>query len=618
MIMQRNKDEKITTFLPYKEFPGLIHMAIGGKVMQDALLDYRRKIQNMSEREGILRDLYLRNVALGKIQGPSTGFPSLDKVHLAFFKEEYIKAPIPFMTAAEYLKKQNKNNLDSIAIDCKEGIITYRELFDHIDQTTASLHKMGVVKGKIIVGMLPADIPHEVYLLYGACQAGSAVSFMIPEAPYGEICKTINDLSADYFFVSNDSFSSDMEECIYENTNIRNIINVCIVPCSHKDKRTMTWREFIEAGKDYQMPQITRSPNDLLFMAKTGGSTGEPKNVMINDNGFNIIVHQLLNSELQYHTGDKWLRLWSLFSASAAISSSHLALCAGMINVLRAMPAPDKFAVMIMEERPNHLCLVSALMDLLIYSGIKKEDIKDFVKTAGIGGESITLQFEERAEKFLPDYLGYGYGCTENSSSAVFRMNKETAIKGKIGIPYVKTIVSAFEPETMEEKRFNEEGEICINSYTQMMGYYHDEQLTREVLRKHSDGSIWIHTGDLGFIDEKGFVIITGRIKRFISVYTGEKVYPTQLENVISKVPGILKVVIVQAPDKEHDEYYVPAACIVADEKYRPERIKENIRAVCEKQLPQYAQPRDIVIVKDFPYLASGKPNLKKIEQMFL
>lgn len=467
----------------------------------------------------------------------------------------------------------------------------------------------------MILGMLPADTPHEVYLLYGACQAGSAVSFIVQKTPIDAICKSINDLPTEYFFVSNDDFSLDMEEYIYLKTNIKNIINVSQNPLPHKDKRTLSWREFIEIGKNYQMPEINRSPYDLLFLAKTGGSTGEPKNVMINDNGFNIIVHQLLNSELNYKVGDKWLRLWSLFSASAAISSSHLALCAGMINILRAMPEPKEFSKMFMKEKPNHLCFVSALIDLLIYSGIKKEDIKDFVKTAGVGGESITPQFEDRAEKFLPDYLGYGYGCTENSSSAVLRMNKETAIKGKNGIPYVKTIVSVFDLKSLEEKSYGEEGEICIQSYTPMIGYYRDEQLTNEVLRKHEDGSVWIHTGDLGVIDRNGFLTVTGRIKRFIFGYTGEKVYPLQLERVISKVPGIIKVSVIQAPDKKHEGYYVPVACVVIDKQYNFEQVKEKIKLTCEELLPDYAWPQAIIFREDFPYLASGKLDLKALER---
>ncbi|MDE6750663.1 MAG: acyl--CoA ligase [Lachnospiraceae bacterium] len=583
--------------------------------MRDILIEYRKKLQNLDEKECILRDLYLREIALGKIQGPLTGFPSIDKVHLAFFKQQHIDKPLPYMTATEYLREQNKNNLSLIAIDCKEGLISYGELFNAIDKTTLSLHNMGVKKGNLIVGMFPADTPHEVYLLYGACQAGSAVSFIVQKTPNDTICKAINDFPTKYYFVSNDDFSLDMEEYIYKNTNIKNIINVSQNPLPHKNRRTISWQKFIEIGFNYQMPKINRSPYDLLLMAKTGGSTGEPKNVMINENGFNIMVHQLLNSELNYNVGDKWLRVWPLFSASAAISSSHLALCAGMINVLRVMPEPQEFAKMFMKEKPNHLCLVTALIDLLIYSGIKREDIQDFVKTAGVGGESITPQFEERAEKFLPDYLGYGYGCMENSSSAVLRMNKGTTIKGKIGILYVKTIVSVFDSESFEEKSYNEEGEICIQSYTQMIGYYHDEQLTHEVLRKHDDGSVWIHTGDLGIIDKKGFITVTGRIKRIISVYSGEKVYPVQLEGIISKVLGVIKVSVIKAPDKDHEEYYVPVACVVIDKKYNIRQVSENIISACEEALPDYAWPQEIIIKDDFPYLASGKPELKAMER---
>ncbi len=583
-------------------------------IKREQLIEYRKKLQNMSDEEKTKHDLYLRDLALGKIEGPTTGFPSLDKKHLAFFKEEHITSPLPHMTATEYLKEKNKNNLDKIAMDCTEGLITYNDFFTTIDKTACSLHKIGIRKGKCLVGMLPSDLPYENYLLYGACSSGSAVSFIVQGTPLKTLAKMINDLPTDYFFVSNDDFNLEMEEYLYQNTNIKNIINVS-KEFTHKDNRTISWQEFIKIGKNYQMPEINRKPEDLLFMAKTGGTTGEPKNVMINDNGFNIMVHQLLNSELDYSAGDKWLRVWSLFSASAAISSSHLALCAGMNNILRKMPSPQDFASLIMKEKPNHLCLVSALIDLLIYSGITKEDIKTFIKTAGIGGEKITPQFEERASNFLPDYLGYGYGCTENSSSAVLRMNKETAIPGKIGIPYVKTIIGAFDKDTLEEKGYNEEGEICIQSYTPMIGYYNAPEATKEVIKTHPDGSIWIHTGDLGKIDEQGFLTITGRIKEFISVFSGDKAYPTTIEAVISKVPGVIKVSVVKAPDINHEEYFVPSAVIVVDKNFNKEEIRENIKSACKVHLPKYSFPQDIIIKEDLPYLASGKPNRKGMER---
>ncbi len=109
------------------------------------------------------------------------------------------------------------------------------------------------------------------------------------------------------------------------------------------------------------------------------------------------------------------------------------------------------------------------------------------------------------------------------------------------------------------------------------------------VLRKHDDGSIWIHIGDLGIIDERGFITITGRIKRIISTYTGEKVYPVQLEGIISKVLGVIKVCVIKAPDKNHEEYYVPVTCVVTDSRHNSEQVRKDIILTCEEVLPDYA-----------------------------
>ena len=244
-----------------------------------------------------------------------------------------------------------------------------------------------------------------------------------------------------------------------------------------------------------------------------------------------------------------------------------------------------------------------------------------FIKSAGCGGLSITGTFEERVKNFfkrfdLPLFLGYGWGCTENSSSAAMRMNEATTKIGTVGIPLVNTVVSVFDPETLAELPYGEEGELCIQSYTAMTGYYNDPKLTQTVLKLHKDGKIWIHTGDLGTVDKDGFVTIHGRMTRTFFVFSNSdsKIYPTTMENAIAEIHGVEEVAVVGIPDHEHEGFSLPICFVVKDENYTNESVKNDIEILCRDLFPDYAQPREICIKEYFPLTKVGKVDYRTLE----
>ena len=548
-----------------------------------------------------------------------TGYPSIDKPWLKYYKQEHIDAPLPHMTAYEYLKTMNADRLEIQAIDSDVGNYTYRELFAVIDATAASLWKMGIQKGKKVLSMFPV-LPHESFLFYGVDAVGAALCQIAPQYTAVEVCNYANRIDADLFFVFDYILTPEMEQMVYQNTKVRNIVAVNFAPLQNRDQRTLSWDAFLALGRDVTLPEIHRDPNDLLFLASTGGSTGEPKSVMLNDNCFNITVHQYLNSDLDYQAGDRWMRLWPIFSATAAVSNNHLPLCAGMNMLLRQFPMNIMdFDKMILDDKPNHLVLIPQLLDVLESSELLQDMDLSYIKTAGCGGLSITSQFEERVQQFFQKhnvntYLGYGWGCTENASSAAMRSNYETTLIGAVGAPLVKTVVSIFDPEDGTERRYDEEGELCIRSHTIMMGYYNDPEMTSKVLRKHSDGSVWLHTGDLGTISADGIVTVKGRMTRMIFVFPTAKIYPQALESAVSKVAGVQEVVFCEIPDKEHDGFFLPVCFIVPDGTCSADEVKNNVEQYCEEAFPDYSRPKHIYIRDHLPLTRVGKPNIRALE----
>lgn len=582
------------------------------------LKEYKKKIANLSVNEQKLRDLYLRDMALGKVQGPPTGYASIDKPWLKYYREEHILADIPHMTAYEYLLDCNKDNMDLYAIDSVEGKYTYRELFEMIDKTANSLYAMGVEKGKKVMMMLP-PISFESILFYGVDKVGAAISEVPIQTTVDDLINKLNKLDMSVLFISDFLLSEEAEKEIYEKTGVTNI--VVIGNKQYKDERTISWNQFIENGKNVVLPDIERNPQDLLFIASTGGSTGEPKSVMLNDDCFNVAVHQYLNSDLRYDAGDRWLRLWSLFSASAVVANNHLPLCAGMNSVIRPFPTDiNDFDKIVYESKTEHLMLIPQLLDVLEKSELLKNEDLSYIKTVGCGGLAITSSFEERVNKFFEDhdidtFLGYGWGCTESFTLGTIRSNRENSNVGCVGAPHVNTIVSIFNSETGEENMYGEEGEICVKSSPLMLGYYGDEDMTKNVLREHADGTVWLHTGDLGVMHENGILLVKGRMTRTIFVYPTAKVYPTAMENVISKIPGVRDVLVGENEDKEHEGFGLPICFIIPEKSANLKYVKNTISAVCEKVFADYARPEEIYFLDEFPVTKVGKKDVRKLEE---
>lgn len=379
-----------------------------------------------------------------------TGYPSIDKPWLKYYTEENILAPLPHMTAYEYLRDKNKEHLNLTAITSDSGNYTYEELFAMIDKTASSLYELGIKKGKIVLCMLPV-LPHESFIFYGVDRVGAAMSQLPPQSTIDEICNAITKFDAEIFFVFDTLITSEMEQIIYQNTNLKSIIQISFLPSKTRNERTISWDDFLEIGAKTRLPIIKRKPEDLLFIAGTGGTTGTPKNVMLNDNCFNIIVHQFINSDVPYDYGDRWMRLWPLFSATAAVANSHMPLCIGMNVFLHNLSSDITcFAKMILDDKPNHLILIPQLLDELEQSTFLGNSDLSFVKTAGCGGIAMTSQFEKRVNQFykkhkIETFLGHGWGCTENASNIAMRSNFATTRVGTVGAPMVNTVVSAFD-----------------------------------------------------------------------------------------------------------------------------------------------------------------------------
>ena len=240
-----------------------------------------------------------------------------------------------------------------------------------------------------------------------------------------------------------------------------------------------------------------------------------------------------------------------------------------------------------------------------------------YVKHFVSGGDSLTEKQNDSINEFLASHnchikVEQGYGMTESVAATALAFGKANK-PCTIGIPFPGNYFKIVSPGTQDPVKVGEVGEICVHGPTVMQGYYSNEKETNLVLQMHKDGNIWLHTGDMGSMDEDGIITYVQRLKRMI-ISSGYNVYPQQIEQVIELHPEVLKCTVVAMPHKY--KVQVAKAYIVLKEGVNlNSNIKKEIKELCEKNLSKFSIPYDYEYRKSLPKTLIGKVDYKQLER---
>ena len=241
-----------------------------------------------------------------------------------------------------------------------------------------------------------------------------------------------------------------------------------------------------------------------------------------------------------------------------------------------------------------------------------------FLKWVSSGGDSLTTSMKHKINEFLTErgskvLVKEGYGLTECVTGTCL-MPKDIDRDGSIGIPYADTIYRIVEPNTFNELKYGEVGEIIIKAPTIMIGYLGNEEETKKALIKDENGDIWFFTGDLGSIDEDGFVYYKERMSRMI-ISSGYNIYPEQIENIIEKNSKVLTSSVVGIPDSKKGE--IPVAFIVLKIKEDEKQVIDEVKDLVSKNVSKYAIPKDYIVIDKIPKTAVGKVDYKQLVSIY-
>ena len=358
------------------------------------------------------------------------------------------------------------------------------------------------------------------------------------------------------------------------------------------------------------------------MVVHTGGTTGSPKGVMLTDNNFNGIAMQFSACDTLFSKGQSLLNIMPPFIAYGFACGVHLPLTLGIKVVIVPNLDPNKLGSLIWKYKPEHMFGVpSHYQQLAVDPKLQNKDLS-FIRNYAAGGDAIARGAEQTVNDFLAAHnvefpIAKGYGMTEVSSAATAAAGRNNK-PGSVGLPLVNTLVSVFEPGTDTELPIGQRGELCISGPGVMKGYYNKPAETAAIKHTHADGRIWVHTGDIGYLDEDGFVYLDSRIKRLIIRHDGFKVFPSMIENVISQHPAVHQCSVVGCVDKEHVQGRLPFVYLVLKQDVpaaKHKQIIKELRQLCIEDLPEYVQPVGYKIIPEMPLTLAAKFDYRKLEE---
>ena len=307
--------------------------------------------------------------------------------------------------------------------------------------------------------------------------------------------------------------------------------------------------------------------------------------------------------------GKRMLAAMPMFHGFGLGVCVHTMLVVGGCSILVPKFNVKSYSELIKKEKPNYIAGVPTLYEAIIRSDYL--DGADLEHLMGVfsGGDSLSIELKKKFDEFLKGHnasvrVREGYGTTECVTACCltpYHIEKE----GSIGVPYPDTYFKICSPGTTEEVPYGTDGEICLCGPTVMMEYINHPEETADTLKKHDDGEVWLHTGDLGYMDDEGFVYFKQRIKRMI-VTSGYNVYPSQLENIIDAHEAVVMSCVIGVKD-EYKIQKIKSYVVLKDGYAADDATKQSILEHCKKHIAKYAMPYAIEFRESLPKTLVGK-----------
>lgn len=545
-------------------------------------------------------------------------------MHLDYFQGSMFEA-------LENIAKQYPEN---IAMDFMGKSTAYPELVKNVIACAKSLKAIGIREGDKVTIAMP-NCPQAIYMFYAVNLVGGIANMIHPLSAEKEIEFYLND-SNSVAAITLDQFYGKFAD-IRANTKLQHLIIASVADALSlpvrvgymltqgrkiekvpADAPVLRWKDFLKKGRNYNGEyRAARTAQDPAVILYSGGTTGTTKGIVLTNLNFNALGQQVIAANRMFRPGDKMLAAMPIFHGFGLGVCIHTMLTQGGRCILVPKFTPKSYAKDLVKHRCNFIAGVPTLYEALLRLPDMEGADLSCLKGVFSGGDSLSVELKKKFDKFLYDHkatiqVREGYGTTETVTACCLtpsHMNKE----GSIGLPFPDTHIKIVSPGTDYELPYGEEGEILLSGPTVMKEYMNHPQETAMTLQTHADGLTWVYTGDLGIMDEQGFIFFRGRAKRMI-VTSGYNVYPAQIENILDAHEKVQMSCVIGIPDS-YKMQKVKAFVKLAAGAEPTEETKAELMEHCRKYVAKYAMPCDIEFREEMPKTLVGKVAYRVLEE---
>ena len=523
----------------------------------------------------------------------------------------------------ETFKEAAKKYSDKVALSYFKTDTRFRDLLERVDITALAFRKHGVKKGDIICLALPS-MPESLMCFLALNKIGAIPCMIDVRYTPEEFCKIVDRTHSKMLFIMG-LYAANLAT-VDAQLNVEKVV-VCSGADSipgisfwfglgewfngrrrvfRKHKKFCHWKDFYNTaqGKDETEPYHWL-PDEMAALFQTSGTTGTVKSVMLSTEN---IMHSVfpnppvLNNISSDDTALCILPIFAFFGANTLL----LPLFNGLRVIVIPIAPRKEFLKLLTQYKPQHVFSVPAYWDFVNEEKVVKEDFS-YLKSINVAGDILNTAFEKRINECLHQggcryVLTKAYGMTETAGVISFtpQGSEKQYVQGFSGKP-----VTCYEVKTFDD-------EICVRSEMKFLGYYQNEEATQQLVQTHADGRQWLHTGDIGYLDEEGNIFVIGRKKRMIVRHDGSKVFPVEIEDCLMQHPSVTACAVVPMQDPDHSESHLPKAFVVLKNSENQATIKE-LMAYCEANLPVHLVPAAIEFIDALPMNGNGKVDYKKL-----
>ena len=520
------------------------------------------------------------------------------------------------------------------AFDFQGRSTSYGEMLANINRCAKALRAIGIRENDKVTIIMP-NCPQAIYMFYALNAVGAIANMVHPLSAEKEIEFYI-EKSHSVAAITLDQFYYKLEK-VRKNVKLNTLIIASIrdeLPALTKAGYDLTlgrkikklpenapvlmWKEFLKLSSVSESEfSVSRKSDDPAVILYSGGTTGKNKGIVLTNKNFNALSQQITATNPMFLPGDKMLAAMPIFHGFGLGVCIHSMLANGGRCLLLPKVNPKEYAKMLTKYKCNFIAGVPTLYEKMISNPEMEGKDLSCLKGVFSGGDSLSIELKKKFDTFLAAHgavvqVREGYGTTETVTACCLTPIHKSK-EGSIGVPFPDTYIKIVRPGTEEELPYGDEGEILLAGPTVMKEYLDEPEETANTLRTHSDGLTWVYTGDLGTMDEEGFVYFKGRAKRMI-ISSGFNVYPAQVENILDSHEKVQMSCVIGIPDPVAIQV-VKAFVMLKPGVVESDDVKTELIEYCKKHVFRYAVPREVEFRDELPKTLVGKVAYRALEE---